>query len=154
LTEKAIVEEKVPTPPLGTETILLVEDNADVRDMVGQMLRTRGYNVIPAKDQEQAISICCQRERRIDLMITDVVMPELSGPELASRVRPVRPTMPVLYMSGYTEDKFETYVQNRELVEFIQKPLSLETLATKVREVLDALRKDPKDRGNDENSVG
>ena len=118
------------------------------------MLRTRGYNVIPAKDQKQAISICCETERRIDLMLTDVVMPELSGPELASRIRSVRPTMPVLYMSGYTEDKFESYVQSREAVEFIQKPLSLETLATKVREVLDALRKDPKDGGNDESSVG
>jgi FixJ family two-component response regulator len=57
-------------------------------------------------------------------------------------------------MSGYTEDRFESYVQNREAVEFIQKPLSLETLATKVREVLDALRKDPKDGGNDESSIG
>jgi PAS domain S-box-containing protein len=154
LTEKATLEEKASTPPLGTETILLVEDNADVRYLVGEMLRTKGYNIIPAKDQEQAISICRQTDRRIDLMLTDVVMPELSGPELASRVRSVRPTMPVLYMSGYTEDKFESYVQNKEAGEFIQKPLSLETLATKVREVLDAPRKNPEGGGDHENSAG
>jgi PAS domain S-box-containing protein len=152
LTEKATLEEKAPPPALGTETILLVEDNADVRYMVCEMLRAKGYHVIAAQDQEQAMSICGQTDRRIDLMLTDVVMPELSGPELASRVRSVRPTMPVLYMSGYTEDKFESYIQNKEAFEFLQKPLSPETLATKVREVLDAPKRNPKDGGNHENS--
>jgi two-component system cell cycle sensor histidine kinase/response regulator CckA len=152
MTEKATLEERAPTPALGTETILLVEDNADVRDMVCEMLRTRGYNVIAADDQQQALFICRQTDRRIDLMLTDVVMPEVSGPELASRVRSIRPAMPVLYMSGYTEDKFESYVENKEAFEFIQKPLNPETLATKVREVLDAPRRNPKDGTNHENS--
>jgi two-component system, cell cycle sensor histidine kinase and response regulator CckA len=73
-------------------------------------------------------------------MLTDVVMPEMSGPELAAQIRPIRPGLRVLYMSGYAQDKFEAYARNKEPFEFIQKPLTPEGLATKVREVLDAAR--------------
>ncbi|HLH29554.1 MAG TPA: PAS domain S-box protein [Terriglobia bacterium] len=138
LTERASPEEQARPARPGTETILLVEDNEDVRLMVCEMLRTQGYNVIAALDQQQAISICSQKERRIDLMLTDVVMPEMSGPELAAQIRPLRPALRILYMSGYAQDKFEAYARNREPFEFIQKPLTPEALAIKVREVLDA----------------
>ena len=124
----------------GTETILLVEDNDDVRAMVCEMLRTYGYNVVAAQDQQQAISICSHAATRVDLLLTDVVMPEMSGPELVSRVRTLRPAMKILYMSGYAEDKFEPYIEKDEHFDFIQKPLSPEALAIKVREVLDAPR--------------
>jgi signal transduction histidine kinase len=123
--------------PKGTESVLVVEDHEDVRLLVREMLRANGYNVIEALDQQQAISICADAGRRIDLMLTDVVMPEMSGPELAAQVRPLRPDMKVLYMSGYTEDKFERYVPAGEHIEFIQKPIMPDQLAAKIREVLD-----------------
>jgi PAS domain S-box-containing protein len=137
LTERVPVEHKVRPVTLSTETILLVEDNEDVRFMVCEMLQTHGYNVIAAQDQRQALSLCSQTERHIDLMLTDVVMPEMSGPELAVQVHSLRPSLRVLYMSGYAQDKFETYIRNKEPFEFIQKPLTPEGLAAKVREVLD-----------------
>jgi PAS domain S-box-containing protein len=151
ITERAPAEDQAPAVTAGSETILLVEDNEDVRILVCQMLQSKGYNVIAAQDQTQAISICSQQEGRIDLMLTDVVMPEMSGPQLAARIRSIRPSLPVLYMSGYTEDKFESYVRSKEPFEFIQKPLTAEGLATKVREVLDTLKNRPKDRENHEN---
>jgi PAS domain S-box-containing protein len=151
LTERVPAEDKALRPSPGNETILLVEDNEDVRVMVCEMLRVQGYNVIAAQDQKQAISICAQTERHIDLMLTDVVMPEMSGPELATRIRSIRPSLPVLYMSGYAQDKFESYARNKEAFEFIQKPLTPEALATKVREVLETPKNGPQDRDNHEN---
>jgi PAS domain S-box-containing protein len=140
LTERAPGEDKAPFVAPGSETILLVEDNEDVRLMVCEMLRSQGYNVIVAQDQMQAIFICSQKDRPIDLMLTDVVMPEMSGPQLATQIKSVRPLLPVLYMSGYTQDKFESYARSKEPFEFIQKPLTPEALAAKVREVLDTPR--------------
>ena len=150
LTERTPGEDKAPQPPPGNETILLVEDNEDVRLMVCEMLRVQGYKVIVAQDQKQAISICSQTQRHIDLMLTDVVMPEMSGPELAKRIRSIRPSLRVLYMSGYAQDKFESYARNKEPFEFIQKPLTPEALATKVREVLETPKTGP-NRDNHEN---
>ncbi|MBI4473530.1 MAG: PAS domain S-box protein [Acidobacteria bacterium] len=120
----------------GTETILLVEDNEDVRWLVSQMLQASGYQVLEARDQDEAIELCVKLPAKIDLMLTDVVMPHMSGPELATKVRPFRPDMKVLYMSGHTQDKFARHVVDSD-VNFIQKPLTPEVLATKVREVLD-----------------
>src|SRR5205085_8629486 len=94
--------------------------------------------VIEAMSQQQAISICASASPKIDLLLTDVVMPDISGPELVALVRPQRPDMKVLYMSGYPQDKFESYVQKDEIFEFIQKPLMPEVLAAKIREVLDS----------------
>jgi PAS domain S-box-containing protein len=151
LTERVPAEHKTTTAAAGSETILLVEDNEDVRNMVCEMLRVQGYNVIAAQDQKQAISICSQKERRLDLMLTDVVMPEMSGPELATQIRSIRPSLRVLYMSGYAQDKFESHGRNGERFEFIQKPLTPEALATKVREVLETPKNGPQDRDNHEN---
>lgn len=151
LTEKNPVEPKLTARQVAMETILLVEDNEDVRFMVCEMLQAEGYNVIAAQDQQQAISIC-STERHIDLMLTDVVMPEMSGPELAVHVRSVRPALRVLYMSGYTQDKFDSYTRNHERFEFIQKPLTPDVLAAKVREVLDTPGTAPRDRDNHEDS--
>ena len=133
-------DEAVARVRTGTETVLLVEDEGDVRFLVREMLRSYGYNVIAARDQWQAIQICSQPEPKIHLLLTDVVMPGISGPELAGRVRPYRPDMRVLYMSGHTQDKFESYIEKEEPVDFIQKPLAPEILAAKVREVLDSSR--------------
>ena len=84
-------------------------------------------------------------------MLTDVVMPEMSGPELATQIRSIRPSLRVLYMSGYAQDKFESDGRNRERFDFIQKPLTPEALATKVREVLETPKNSPQDRDNHEN---
>lgn len=122
----------------AAETILLVEDEDDVRWLVREMLRAEGYRVVEAIDQEEAISICTEPEPDIHLMLTDVVMPRMSGPELVIQVKPLRPGMKILYMSGHAQDKFERYTEKGEMFDFIQKPLTPEALAAKVREVLDA----------------
>ncbi len=121
----------------GSERILLVEDEADVRRLVREMLRSEGYNVIEAVDQTHAIDFCGRSNEQVDLVLTDVVMPNMSGPELADRLRVLRPEIKVLFMSGYPRDKFEETRKRGEAFHFIQKPLSSKTLAEKVRGVLD-----------------
>ena len=121
----------------GNERILLVEDEADVRRLVREMLRSEGYNVIEAVDQTHAIDFCGRSNEQVDLVLTDVVMPNMSGPELADRLRVLRPEIKVLFMSGYPRDKFEETRKRGETFNFIQKPLSSKTLAEKVRGVLD-----------------
>jgi PAS domain S-box-containing protein len=120
----------------GTETILLVEDEVNVRRFVREMLRTEGYSVVEARDQNEAIALCGRPDERIDLVLTDVVMPNMSGPELAIRLRVLRPHLKVLFMSGYPRDEFDRNLQVGEKAHFIQKPLSSEILAEKVQEVL------------------
>ncbi len=121
----------------GTETILLAEDEEDVRVLVREMLRYAGYTVLEAKDQGHAVQLCDRMDQKIDLMLTDVVMPHVSGPQLAAAVRRVRPELKVIYMSGYPRDKFEKDGFPTDIIHFIQKPLSSESLLTIVREVLD-----------------
>ena len=121
----------------GKERILLVEDEADVRRLVREMLRSEGYSVIEAVDQTHAIDFCGRPDQHVDLVLTDVVMPHMSGPELADRLRVLRPDIKVLFMSGYPRDKFEETRKRGEDFHFIQKPLSSKTLAEKVRGVLD-----------------
>jgi len=124
-------------PPGGTERILLVEDQEDVRRIVRAMLASAGYFVLEAIDQSHAVQISQDSNQQIDMMLTDVVMPHVSGPQLASAVRRIRPNLKVVYMSGYPRDKFERDGVQKDIIHFIQKPLSPETLLGKVREVLD-----------------
>jgi len=138
--EVVVPADAQPAVARGSETILLVEDTIDVRMLVCEMLRSHGYNVLAAEDQQQAISICSKNDPLIHLLLTDVVMPKMSGPELVGHVRELRPDMKILYMSGYPADKFESYIRKNEPFEFIQKPLDPPALGRKVREVLDAPR--------------
>jgi len=122
----------------GTENILVVEDEEPIRKLVRAVLESRGYNLLLARDGEEAIAISEGHKGPINIMLTDLVMPGLSGLELARRLAPKRPEMKMLYMSGYTDD---TVVRNGLLessVAFIQKPFTPDALARKVREVLDA----------------
>jgi two-component system cell cycle sensor histidine kinase/response regulator CckA len=119
------------------ETILLVEDEADVRRFVREMLHSEGYSVVEAIDQSDAIALCSRAGENIDLVLTDVVMPDMSGPELADRLRSVRPDLKILFMSGYARDGFDEHKKRGEIVHFIQKPLSSKALAEKVRGILD-----------------
>ena len=121
----------------GRETVLLVEDDDAIRRVVLESLRMNGYTVLEAADGSQAIMICERREQPIDLLITDVVMPLMSGPELVRRVKAVRPDLPTLFISGYT-DKALIHQGLREAgTVFLQKPFTPDVLVRKVREVLD-----------------
>ncbi|HCU11137.1 MAG TPA: hybrid sensor histidine kinase/response regulator [Gemmatimonadetes bacterium] len=125
------------TPPSGTETILLVEDSAAVRVAVRQILERCGYTVLEAPNGTLALNTA-RRTSTIDLLLTDVVMPEMSGRELSDQFAILRPNTKVLLMSGYTDDAVIRHGVLRPGTAYLQKPFSAETLARKIREVLDS----------------
>jgi len=121
----------------GHETILVVEDEAGVRELVAEMLRQYGYNVLKAASPLEALELSKQHDGPIQMLLTDVVMPQMSGRQLAGQLLPQRPEMRALYLSGYTEN---TVVRQGVLepgVEFLAKPFSQDALAGKIREILD-----------------
>ena len=120
----------------GSEVILLVEDDEPVRAVIGTMLEGKGYRVLSAHDAKAAIAILDDSSVDIQLLLTDVVMPGLTGPELAERARATRPDLEVLLMSGYTEDTEGLIHTADEAVLLIQKPFSADQLLRKLREVL------------------
>jgi PAS domain S-box-containing protein len=124
--------------PRGKEIILLVEDDQRVRKLAAEILSRQGYQVLEASNGGEALLLCEQQERLIHLMLTDLLMPVMSGPELAQRLTPLRPGMKVLYMSGYADNLLSTEGLMDSDVNFIQKPFTVEGLSRKVREVLDA----------------
>ena len=123
--------------PRGTETILLAEDEEVVRNLVRSVLEKLGYTILEAANGGAGLLICERHPGTIHLLLTDVVMPEMSGRELADRLNNVRPEMKILYMSGYTEKAINHHGVLDEKVNFIHKPFSPAALAMKVREVLD-----------------
>ena len=123
--------------PRGTETVLLVEDEDVVRAVASKILELQGYSVLGASDGEAALRVCQRYEGVIHLMITDVVMPGMSGRELAERVAVLHPGTKVLYMSGYTDDAIVHHGVLDAGTPFIGKPFAPDALARKVREVLD-----------------
>ncbi|HKR13738.1 MAG TPA: response regulator [Pyrinomonadaceae bacterium] len=125
------------TAPRGSETILLVEDEAVVRGLARQILEQAGYKVLDASGGDEAIRLCTEEMEPIDLLLTDVVMPETSGKEVAQRLTQLRPATRVLFMSGYTDEAIVHHGVLDSNVEFIQKPFTPVALARKVREVLD-----------------
>jgi signal transduction histidine kinase len=128
--------ESAPAPG-GSETILLLEDEHSLRDVIREFLEGAGYTVIDCARPEQALSAAESPDRGIDLMLTDVVMPHMSGPEVATRVQARRPDLKVIYMSGYTDAAISHHGVLDPGTEFIAKPFTEEAIRRKVREVLD-----------------
>jgi two-component system cell cycle sensor histidine kinase/response regulator CckA len=122
----------------GCETVLLVEDEESVRELVRLTLTARGYKVFEAENGEAGLRIADACKQPIDILITDVVMPGIGGRELAKKLLALRPTISVLYLSGYTEDAVITQGALGPATAFLQKPFTLQNLAKKVREVLRA----------------
>ena len=121
----------------GPETILIVEDEELVRNLGAQILESRGYNVLKASDGAEALTVI-ENEPLIDLLITDVMMPNMSGPQLSEKAALIRPSLKMLFMSGYTDDAlFRQGIKEKD-GNFIQKPFSYDTLIRKVRARLDS----------------
>ena len=122
---------------LGTETVLLVEDDESVRNLVRTMLETKGYRVLAAAGADEAEQLCTEHDCPVDLLLTDVVMPEVNGRVLAERLSAVSPSLRILFMSGYSDEAVYRHGEISPNASFIEKPFTDRTLARKVREVLD-----------------
>jgi CheY-like chemotaxis protein/two-component sensor histidine kinase len=131
--EKVVKEELT----CGSETIIVVEDEEVVRKLVVQILKRQGYKVLEGGRPSEALHICNKYDSPINLLVTDVVMPEMSGRELAEHLKSIRPGVKVLYISGYTENAIVHHGVLEKGVNYIQKPFMMDVLTQKVREVLD-----------------
>jgi two-component system, cell cycle sensor histidine kinase and response regulator CckA len=129
-----------PISARGSETVLLVEDDDQVRTVAREILAKHGYHVIEARNAGEALLHSENHPGVIQLLLSDVVMPQMSGPELAKRLALARPEMKVLCMSGYTDDSIVRHGVLETRIAYLQKPFTPEALTMKVREVLEAPR--------------
>ncbi|HWZ29431.1 MAG TPA: response regulator, partial [Gemmatimonadales bacterium] len=123
-------------PPRGSETVLIVEDVTAVRGVAREMLERSGYRILEAANGDAALRLAAKHHGPIDLLLTDVVMPGISGRQLAEQLVELRPQIRVLYMSGYTDDAVVTHGMLEPGINYLQKPFTLDGLARKVHEVL------------------
>jgi CheY-like chemotaxis protein len=123
-------------PPPQSETLLVVEDERAFRDLLRDGLQSRGYQVLVASNGVDALQIAERHKGPIRVLITDVIMPQMSGPELAKSLTKVRRNTDVLYMSGYTDDKLRNIPDSDGELSFIQKPFYMNELAQKIQELL------------------
>jgi DNA-binding NtrC family response regulator len=139
--DETVAEAEPPAPidhRRGSETVLVVEDEESVRKLACHALRKFGYTVLEAANGGEALLTCEQRKESIPLLITDVVMPGMSGPQLSARLKELHPEMKVLYTSGYTDAAVVRHGLLNEPLSFLQKPFTPNDLVRKVREVLDS----------------
>ncbi|NWF91863.1 MAG: PAS domain S-box protein [Syntrophaceae bacterium] len=130
-------EKTIKEVPRGSETVLVVEDEDVVRKLAVRLLKTQGYKVLEASDGGKAFMLCEEYKGPIHLVLSDVVMPGVSGRQLVERLKEIHPEAKALYMSGYTENVILHHGVLEKGIDFVQKPFTIETLARKVREVLD-----------------
>jgi len=128
-----------PPPPehSGTETLLIVENEPAIRNLLQMALRKSGYTVLAAESAREALEIVRGHTGPIDLLITDVVMPDINGLELATRLAAIRPATRTLFMSGYMDDALGEHGVLPSHANFIQKPFSPRAIAQRVRDILD-----------------
>jgi len=126
-------------PRSGAQTVLVVEDADGLRELARRLLQRQGYTVLVAANAEEALRVC-EQHASIDVLLTDVVMPGASGPELTRQLVAKRPTLKVIYMSGYTEEAIVQHGVLNAGVAFLHKPFTSATLGRKIREVLDQER--------------
>src|SRR5512134_3074364 len=122
----------------GTETLLIVENEAAIRNLLQMALRKSGYMVLAAESGREALDLLRDHRGSVDLLITDVMMPDMDGPELVRQMSQVRPETRTLFMSGYTDDALGDRGVLPSNVNFIQKPFSPKAIAQKVRDILDS----------------
>ena len=120
----------------GTQTILVVEDEEMVRGLICEVLRREGYRVVACGDAEEGIEASKRHGPGIDLLLTDVVMPGMNGPEMATRIQETLPQLRVVFMSGYSEQALARQGQEDASFEYLQKPFTLKTLTQKLAKVL------------------
>ncbi len=121
----------------GRETVLLVEDSGPVRRLVERMLTRKGYTVLAAESATAALRHCSRHEGPIDLLLTDVVLPRMAGPEIARQAREIRPGLRVLYMSGFTDETLTQHGLSSREPDLLEKPFSSATVLARVRRLLD-----------------
>jgi len=136
--EVAKTEVVSPESTYGSETVLVVEDDRIVRDIVCRILQSNGYSTLEASSSEGVLKISDKHETPIHLLVSDVILPDFDGPELAERLKSARPEMKVLFISGYADDATVRQVAEDPGVAFLPKPFTADILARKVREVLGA----------------
>ena len=131
---KEVLKEELPR---GNETILIVEDEEEVRKLAGKILERQGYRILETFNGDDALLACERCKGPIHLMLADIIMPGMSGSELAKVLKPLYPEIKILYMSGYTDNAIVRHGVLEKGVNYIQKPFTMEGLVRKVREVLD-----------------
>ena len=130
-------DETIPETTRGSETVLLVEDDNVLRELIHEGLREAGYKVLVAANGVEALRTSEQNPAPIDVLITDVIMPQMNGPDLARALALRRPGMKVLFISGYTDDKFRCGQLADPDITLIQKPFQLIDLTQKLRQIID-----------------
>jgi two-component system cell cycle sensor histidine kinase/response regulator CckA len=120
----------------GHGTVLLVEDEEAVRSFASRALGQRGYHVLEAATGTEALELFAEHNRDVDLVVSDVVMPEMDGPTLMKRLRSERPDLKIIFISGYAEDSFRKNLPENEDFMFLQKPFDLKELAAAVKAAL------------------
>jgi CheY-like chemotaxis protein len=124
--------------PRGTEAVLVVEDDPNVRRLIGRILKAQGYAVLEAGGSQEAIELCRAHSSRLDLLITDIVMPKMNGPELAAQLKTLDANLKVLFVSGYGEGEHRRPALLDREAPFLQKPFTTYDLARKVRDLCDS----------------
>jgi two-component system, cell cycle sensor histidine kinase and response regulator CckA len=123
--------------------VLIVEDDGDLRELTSDILKASGYTVLEAGDPLEALTLCDRRDGAVDLLLTDIVMPAMGGPELAARLGEAQPGLKVLYMSGYANEPGPAVRAGQRGRAFLQKPFTPHDLTRAVREALGSRRAEP-----------